>query len=63
MIIEIESDWRETGIPCPACGEMTYTDGQARPQCAACLAPVPDIAIWTWLITCGVLNTMTLSQR
>ena len=33
MIAEIESEWRETGIPCPACGAMTYSDGKHRPQC------------------------------
>jgi hypothetical protein len=52
-IIEIESRWRETGIPCPKCGEMTYSDGAHRPQCTVqeCLAVVPDETIWGWLIT------------
>ena len=53
MILEIESEWRETGIPCPACGAMTYSDGKHRPQCGdpACLATLEDDVIWTWLIT------------
>jgi hypothetical protein len=53
MIAEIASAWCETGIPCPDCGGMTYSDGKHRPQCGdtTCLATVPDEQIWTWLIT------------
>ena len=54
-IIEIESEWRETGIVCPFCdGEwMTYSNGQRRPQCGNddCLRVMPDEYIWEWLIT------------
>ena len=52
-IIEIESTWRETGIICPKCGEMTYSDGAHRPQCTVqeCLAVVPDERIGGLLIT------------
>ncbi len=43
-IIEIESDWRETGIICPLCGCMTYSDGKHRPQCGNndCLEYLPS---------------------
>jgi tRNA(Ile2) C34 agmatinyltransferase TiaS len=51
MIAEIESDWRETGIKCPECGDMTYSDGINRPRCAGCLACLSDEYIWQWLIT------------
>jgi len=50
MIIEIESDFRETGISCPLCGSMTYSDGAQRPRCADCLAALKDEYIWRWLI-------------
>jgi hypothetical protein len=52
-IIEIESDWRETGIICPHCGWMTYSNGKDRPQCGNdnCLKYLTDEYIWTWLIT------------
>ena len=54
-IVEIESDFRETGIFCPFCeGEwMTYSDGITRPQCGNkdCLSSLPDEYIWQWLIT------------
>lgn len=48
-IIEIESEWRETGTPCPACGWMTYTDGKHRaaqcsnPDCLKILVEEVDI--------------------
>jgi tRNA(Ile2) C34 agmatinyltransferase TiaS len=51
MIIEIESDWRETGIKCPECGDMTFSDGINRPRCAGCLACLSDEYIWQWLLT------------
>ena len=53
MIGEIESDFRETGIPCPLCYGMTYSDGINRPQCGNnnCLELLPDEYIWQWLIT------------
>jgi len=55
VIFEVESDWRETGIPCPVCGWMTYSDGKSRPQCGneeeGCLDLLADEYIWTWLIT------------
>jgi hypothetical protein len=55
MILEIESDWRETGIICPYCeGEwMTYSNGKSRPQCGNddCLRHLTDEYIFTWLIT------------
>jgi hypothetical protein len=51
MIDVIESDFRETGIECPKCGYMTYSDGKRRPRCSGCLLPLDDETIWTWLIT------------
>ena len=40
MIIEIESNWRETGAQCPnGCG-MTYSDGAHPAQCPACLKKI-----------------------
>jgi hypothetical protein len=54
-ICDIESDWLETGIPCPTCGYewMTFSNGQCRPQCSnpACLSRLSDDSIWSWLIT------------
>jgi hypothetical protein len=52
-IIEVESDWRQTGITCPYCiGEwMTYSDGKSRPACCNCYKVLPDEFIWEWLIT------------
>ena len=51
MIVEIESEWCETGIDCPDCGCMTYSDGKHRPQCNHCLEYVSYEYIWQWLIT------------
>lgn len=52
-IIEVESEWRQTGITCPYCiGEwMTYSDGKSRPACCNCYKTLPDEFIWEWLIT------------
>lgn len=54
-IIEVESDWRETGILCsvPGCGWMTYSDGKHRPTCGnpKCLAHPTDEQIYEYLIT------------
>ncbi len=50
MMGEIESDWRETLIPCPKCGGMTYSNGIDRPQCEQCLRRLTDQEIYTWLI-------------
>ena len=41
-IIEIESNWLETGILCPRCNVMTYSDGWHRSQCPVCLKTIPD---------------------
>ncbi len=49
-VIEIESDWQQTGIPCPLCGWMTFSDGQSRPQCSLCLKLLTNEVIWSWLI-------------
>lgn len=46
-IIEIESQWRETGIGCIHCGEMTYSDGGPRqcvdPGCPFFALPQPEL--------------------
>jgi hypothetical protein len=51
MVDEIESEYRETGIECPKCGNITYTNGKTRPMCAECLEELEDEYMWTWLIT------------
>lgn len=53
-ITVIESEWRETGIMCPAgCGWMTFSDGKHRPCCGneQCLTEVTDEQIYQYLIT------------
>jgi hypothetical protein len=50
MILEVESDWRDTGIPCRiGCGVNYYTDGVDRPMCPVCLEEVTDAEVWQWL--------------
>lgn len=50
MIEEIESNWRDTGIPCPRCDTVNYyTDGIERPMCPVCLEEATDAEVWQWL--------------
>jgi len=51
MIVDIESEWRETPLVCPKCkpGPL-YSDGLHRPQCPSCFHKATDAEIYGCLI-------------
>lgn len=61
MIVEIESDWRETPLMCPKCTQLPgpmYSDGLHRPQCVLCFYEATDAEIYGCLIR-PTLNELT----
>ena len=53
MIAQIEAEWRETPLTCPACGPdyALYSDGAHRPSCRKCCYAPTDAEVWHALIT------------